>query len=170
MKQGLVGVWLLFGVGCVDGAGPVSGLGGSCNPTELGGCVKFDGTDAFADLYGYCADTSTAANDPLCEEPMHELGVTVDQVAELSWEEHPCVEQVFEDAEALSEQSMRRVMDSLRICLSQDSDESDSYERPPGFNETLIPDIEMDESSWGDTEEGGPSLTLSADLKLESGR
>ena len=142
MKRSLLAFSMLLSVGCGGPGLPDVDLGGVCHPTELGGCVKFDGTSAFADLYGHCADPSTPDDDPLCEEPMQELGVTVEGVARMYNPDAPCVEQVLtEESEDVTERSMEQILASLRACLSQDTHEGDSTVALPTLDDELIRDV-----------------------------
>ncbi len=138
MKRSLLGFSLLLGVGCLGNGQPDLGLQGICNATELEGCVSFDETSAFGDLYGYCTDVATAADDPLCATPMQKLGVVADELGDVSVAGGACMEAVFEDADARTEAAMASLLASLRACLSQDTHEGDSFDDPPKPEVELI--------------------------------
>ncbi len=165
MRRRLLGFSLLMGVGCAGDGLPDLGLQGSCNPTELDGCVSFDDTSAFADLYGYCTDTATAADDLLCATPMQELGVFADEVGGFSGAGGACMEAVLEDADALDEAAMVSVLASLRACLSQDTHEGDSTFNPPKLDEDLDPTepSPFDEGSGAADGTGGGSTAFASD-------
>ncbi len=165
MKRSLLGFSLLLGVGCLGNGQPDLGLQGSCSPTELEGCVSFDETSAFGDLYGYCTDVATAADDPLCATPMQELGVVADELGDVSVAGGACMEAVFEDADARTEAAMASLLASLRACLSQDTHEGDSTFKHPKLDEDLDPTdpSPFDKGSGAADGTGGGSTAFASD-------
>ena len=151
------GLWL--GLLVLAACGAPVGVGGAadyCDPLNLEGCVKFGTEGAFSDIYAYCTDPGTPAEDPLCAEPVDALGVTAAELSTVVVVVPECRTLLAEQEDAATQRSMREMLVDLSNCLSQDTNEGDSHAGIPPRDLDLNDPSNRDGDAFGEDDADDP--------------